>query len=191
MHRATCTPLNMGSKAFAFSSCSLESPKFFRASQSTLSGSITYFFVRLLRCLCRCFLLRLLYLLLCLVRLFVLHFLFLCFGCRMVEVVLDYRCNLGKFNFRNFEEVETGRVLQLVHHVGKEVGTEIAVTVEFQKFAVFLRRYGLEFPVFIHAFHCADCLFLLIQYKKNIHHLFVSGGLAGCVYIHNFLNFSE
>ena len=28
-----------------------------------------------------------------------------------------------------------------------------------------LRRYGLEFPVFIHAFHCADCLFLLIQYK--------------------------
>ena len=107
------------------------------------------------------------------------------------RVVLDYRCNLGKFNFRNFEEVETGRVLQLVHHVGKEVGTEIAVTVEFQKFAVFLRRYGLEFPVFIHAFHCADCLFLLIQYKKNIHHLFVSGGLAGCVYIHNFLNFSE
>lgn len=95
MHRATCTPLNMGSKAFAFSSCSLESPKFFRASQSTLSGSITYFFVRLLRCLCRCFLLRLLYLLLCLVRLFVLHFLFLCFGCRMVELSLIIGVILG------------------------------------------------------------------------------------------------
>ena len=35
-------PLNMGSKAFAFSSCSLDRPKFFKASQSTLSGSITY-----------------------------------------------------------------------------------------------------------------------------------------------------
>jgi len=109
----------------------------------------------------------------------------------MVEVVPDYRCNLGKFNLGDFKEVEAGRVLQLVHHVGKEVGKEIAVTVEFQKFAVVFRRYGLEFPVFIHAFHCADCLFLLIQYKKNIHHLFVSGGLVGCVYIHNFLNFSE
>ena len=109
----------------------------------------------------------------------------------MIEVIPDYRLDFGKFNLRDFEEVKTGRVLQLVHHVGKEVGKEITVTVEFQKFTVVLRRYGLEFPVFIYAFYCADCLFLLIQYKKNIHHLFVSGGLAGCVYIHNVLNFSE
>ena len=130
-------PLNMGSKAFAFSSCSLESPKFFRASQFTLSGSITYFFVRLLRCLCRCFLLRLLYLLLCLVRLFVLHFLFLCFGCRMVEVVLDYRCNLGKFNFRNFEEVETGRFFNWFIMLEKKLEQKIAVTVEFSEVRCF------------------------------------------------------
>ena len=51
---------------------------------------------------------------------------------------------------------------------------------------------GTDFmPLQVEPFHCADCLFLLIQYKKNIHHLFVCGGLVGCVYIHNFLNFSE
>lgn len=65
----------------------------------------------------------------------------------MVEVVPDYRFNLGKFNLGDFKEVEAGRVLQLVHHVGKEVGKEIAVTVELQKFAVVLRWYGLEFPI--------------------------------------------
>ena len=84
----------------------------------------------------------------------------------MIEIIPDYRLDFGKFNLWDFEEVKTGRVLQLVHHVGKEVGKEITVTVEFQKFTVVLRRYGLEFPVFIYAFYCADCLFLLIQYKN-------------------------
>lgn len=70
----------------------------------------------------------------------------------MVEVVPDYR-----FNLRDFKEVETGRGLQLVHHVGKE----IAVTVKFLKFAVVLWWYGLRFLVFIHFFHYAECLFSL------------------------------
>lgn len=88
------------------------------------------------------------------------------FRCRVVEVIPDYRLDFGKFQLRDFEEVEAGRVLQLVHHVGKKVGKEITVTVEFQKFAVVLRRYGLKFPVFIHAFTALIVFFSLSSTRR-------------------------
>ena len=97
---------------------------------------------------------------------------------------IDKLCNIDDFNYKT------------VYDLGDYIKTEFALLVHYDGFVVHPEMWRDEFleydyigspwPLPKPGFHCADCLFLLIQYKKNIHHLFVSGRLVGCVYIHNF-----